>query len=107
METAFRVGATQIEWEVSFHCPGCGKVIFPEDASGRYYTLLGVKIEQGEIKEAAVKCAECGSLIYLESFDMLNRLGYSHESRNAETPLVDTVMKADETPPLLGTSQTP
>ena len=100
MEGAFRVGAAQMEWEVSFRCPGCGEVIFPEDASGRYYSLLGVKIEDREMREAFMKCAKCGSLILLESFDMLNRLGYSHESGDLERRSTNIAVEAGEVPPL-------
>ena len=92
MEGMFKVGEAQIEWGASFRCPGCGEVIFPEDASGRYCALLGVRIEDGEIKEAVMKCAKCGSLICLESFDMLYTLGSNHESGDVVAPSTDTAM---------------
>ena len=103
MERAFRVGAATMEWEVSFRCPGCGEAIFPEDASGKYYSLLGVKIEDREMREASIKCAKCGSLICLESFDMVNRLGCSHESGYVDGRSTSIA----EVPPLPKTTQTP
>ena len=107
MEGVSRVGVAQIEWEVSFRCPGCGGVILPEDASGRYYSLLEVKIEEREIREAVMRCAKCGSLICLESFDLLNRLGCSHESGDVEGRSIDIAVEAGEASPLSRTTQTP
>ena len=89
MERALRVGAAQMEWEVSFRCPECGEVIFPEDTAGRYYSLLEVKIEEREIREAVIRCVKCGSLVCLESFDLLNRLGCSNESGDVEGQSID------------------
>lgn len=96
MRRALRVAVAQIEWEVSFRCPGCEEVIFPEDSSGRYYTLLGVKIEEREIREALMRCTKCGSLICLESFDILNRLGYFHESGDLPGRMDDIAMETSE-----------
>lgn len=107
MKGEFRVGAAPIEWEVSFRCPGCEEAIFPEDASGKYCNLLGVKIEEGRIKEAVMKCAKCASVIHLESFDMLNKLGSTHELGDVEGRSIDVATEASELPPLPKTTQTP
>ena len=72
MEEIFKVDLAEIEWNLSFPCPGCGEAILPEDKSGRCYSLLEIRVEETVIKEAVIRCSRCRSRIRLGGFEMLS-----------------------------------
>jgi len=72
MERRFRIDLTKIEGDGEFCCPACGLTISPDDFSGLAYRILDVKAKvDGRAEEVIVQCGTCGSIIYLDGFDLL------------------------------------
>ena len=81
MAEILMVDLDKIEWDFSFPCPGCGEAVFPiEDILGRYYSLLGIRIEEGVLEEIIIQCTRCGGIVCLKGFEMLNTVGRSRVS---------------------------
>lgn len=73
----FTVDLDEIEWDFSVPCPGCEEAIFIADDSGRYYNLLGIKIEERVLEDVIIQCTRCGAIVCLKGFGMLNTVGCS------------------------------
>ena len=62
---------TTIEGEGSFHCPGCGTLISPDDETEKVYKILDTKVVGDELAELVVCCGTCGTVIKLTGFQQV------------------------------------
>lgn len=85
MERKFRIDLTEIEGDGEFLCPACSQSIDPEDYSGTTYKILDSKTtENGTVEEVVLQCKECGSIICLEGFDLLEDAVCSRRTKCAQ-----------------------
>jgi len=73
----FMIDIDEMEWEISFTCPGCGNQIFPEDNMD--FELLEVKLEDEAVREAVIRCKYCTCVVRLSGLGMLSRIGCFQE----------------------------
>lgn len=69
-DTAYQIDLNKIEGDGSFPCPNCRTVISPEDESEETYKIVDTKvINNKDLVELVVQCANCGSNIRLTGFE--------------------------------------
>jgi len=85
MEQKFQIDLRKIKGKGEFRCPACGTTISPDDYSGLTYSILNVKTKvDGRVEEVIVQCRNCGSIIILDGFDLLEDPRCADEYSNIE-----------------------
>jgi hypothetical protein len=73
------IDLTEIEGDGEFSCPRCEEIISPDDDSGKAYDVLKTEENDGLLKKVTIKCGTCRSIIQLEGFGLLEKIGHSEK----------------------------
>jgi predicted RNA-binding Zn-ribbon protein involved in translation (DUF1610 family) len=65
---------TKIKGKGDFPCPQCGTNISPDDFSDEEYSMLEIRVNQGNIDELVIRCNKCATDIHLTGFSLLQKL---------------------------------
>ena len=71
--SVFTIDLGMIKGDGDIICPLCQVTISPEDESGKIYEIVALTMnDHGSLHKTSIICKDCGSIIHLAGFRILN-----------------------------------